>query len=111
MFNCRLVFIMILTTLTFCTAPDLPKYDEMSEFDLIMHNALLPENEQIICQEEITDWVGGTFRRIPRRCFTVGQLKQLQREAEYSSNNGGSASRVNPNAGSVGGSASGASGF
>ena len=103
MLNYRLVLLLIVTILVACEATDLPKYEEMSEIELVMHNALLPENEQIVCQEEISDWVGGRFQRIPRRCFTVAQLKQLQRDAEFASRGSNSASQPNPNAGQVGG--------
>ena len=75
----------------------------MSESELIMHNALLPENEQIVCQEEMSVWVGGSFRRIPLRCSTVAQLKQLQRDAEFASRGRDSASQANSNAGTFGG--------
>lgn len=103
MLNYRLVLLLIVTILVACEATDLPKYEEMSEFELVMHNALLPENEQIVCQEKMSDWVGGSFRRIPRRCFTVAQLKQLQRDAEFASRGRNSASQPNPNAGTFGG--------
>ena len=103
MLNYRLVLLLIVTILVACEATDLPKYEEMSESELVMHNALLPENEQIVCQEEISDWVGGSFRRIPRRCFTVAQLKQLQRDAEFASRGRNSASQPNPRAGTFGG--------
>ena len=57
----------------------------MSEFELLMHNSLLPENEQIVCQDKRREWIGGTFHRIPRRCFTIGQLKRIQSDSVYAS--------------------------
>ena len=99
----RLVLLIISIMLPACESTDLPKYEEMSESELVRHNALLPENEQIVCQEEMSDWVGGSFRRIPRRCFTVAQLKQLQRDAEFASRGRNSASQPNPRAGTFGG--------
>ena len=103
MFNLRLALILVLATLSGCETTDRPRFEDMSEYELVLHNALLPENEQIVCQEEMSDWIGGSFRRIPRRCFTVAQLKQLQRDAEFASRGRDSASQANSNAGAFGG--------
>ena len=104
MLNYRLVLLLIVTILVACEATDLPKYEEMSEFELVMHNSLLPENEQIVCQEKRREWIGGTFHRIPRRCFTIGQLKRIQRDSKYASIRGVTSIKGD-------GSASGAAGF
>ena len=103
MFNLRLALILALATLAGCETTDRPRFEDMSEYELVLHNALLPENEQIVCQEEMSDWIGGSFRRIPRMCFTVAQLKQLQRDAEFASRGRDSASQTNSNAGTFGG--------
>ena len=103
MLDIRIPLILTLAILSGCETTDRPRFEDMSEYELVLHNALLPENEQIVCQEEMSDWIGGSFRRIPRRCFTVAQLKQLQRDAEFASRGGGSASQTNSNAGTFGG--------
>ena len=103
MLNHRLTLILLLAALSTCEATDRPRFEDMSEYELVLHNALLSENEQIVCQEEMSDWIGGSFRRIPRMCFTVAQLKQLQRDAEFASRGRDSASQANSNAGTFGG--------
>ena len=85
MFILRLLLSFAFITLPSCESADIPKYEEMSEFELAIHNSLLPENEQIVCQEKRREWIGGTFRRIPRRCFTIGQLKRIQSDSVYAS--------------------------
>lgn len=104
----RLPLLLAFITLSSCKSTDIPKYEEMSEFDLVMHNSMLPENEQIVCQDKRREWIGGTFHRIPRRCFTIGQLKRIQSDSVYASIRGVT-TLVNQD--SDGGSASGASSF
>ena len=104
MFIFRLLLLFAFITLPSCESADIPKYEEMSEFELVMHNSLLPENEQIVCQEKRREWIGGTFHRIPRRCFTIGQLKRIQRDSKYASIRGVTSIKGD-------GSASGAAGF
>ena len=104
MFNLRLALILALATLSGCETTDRPRFEDMSEYELVMHNSLLPENEQIVCQEKRREWVGGTFHRIPRRCFTIGQLKRIQRDSKYASIRGVTSIKGD-------GSASGAAGF
>ena len=99
-----IVFFYYSLSLVACESTDIPKYEEMSEFELVMHNSLLPENEQIVCQEKRREWIGGTFHRIPRRCFTIGQLKRIQRDSKYASIRGVTSIKGD-------GSASGAAGF
>ena len=45
MFIFRLLLLFAFITLSSCESADIPKYEEMSEFELVMHNSLLPENE------------------------------------------------------------------
>ena len=103
MLNHRLTLILSLAALSTCETTDRPRFEDMSEYELAVHNALMPENQQIVCQEKMSDWVGGSFRRIPRRCFTVAQLKKQQRDAEFASRGSGSADQTNSNAGTFGG--------
>ena len=61
MFILRLLLLFAFLTLSSCESADIPKYEEMSEFDLVMHNSLLPENEQIVCQDKRKEWIGDYF--------------------------------------------------
>ena len=45
MFIFRLLLLFAFITLSSCESADIPKHEEMSEFELVMHNSLLPENE------------------------------------------------------------------
>ena len=61
MFILRLFLLFAFITLSSCESADIPKYEEMSEFELVMHNSLLPENEQIVCQEKEGNGLAGLF--------------------------------------------------
>ena len=70
-----------------------PSFEKMSETELAMYNASLPTDEQVICQDAYADWIGGSYRRIPKICATVRQIKRQRRlaEAVFSGGLGGGA--------------------
>ena len=73
MFNLRLALILALATLSGCETTDRPRFEDMSEYELVLHNALLPENEQIVCQEEMLDW--RQFSTYPSDVFHGSPIK------------------------------------
>ncbi len=80
-----LILLFVLLGLSSCESTVGPSFEEMSETELVTYNASLPTDEQVICQEAYTDWVGGSFRRIPKLCATVRQIERQRRLAEADS--------------------------
>ena len=83
-----LILLFVLLGLSSCESAVGPSFETMSETELAMYNASLPSDEQVICQEAYTDWVGGSFRRIPKLCATVRQIERQRRLAEAVSSSG-----------------------
>ena len=74
-----LMLSFVLLGLSSCESTVRPSFEIMSETELAMYNASLPTDEQVICQDAYADWIGGSYRRIPKWCITVGALADLQR--------------------------------
>ena len=47
MFNLRLALILALATLSGCETTDRLRFEDMSEYELVLHNALLPEMSKL----------------------------------------------------------------
>ena len=75
-----LLLLFVLLGLSSCESTVRPSFEIMSETELAMYNASLPTDEQVICQDAYADWIGGSYRRIPKWCITMGALEDLQRE-------------------------------
>ena len=80
-----LMLLFVLLGLSSCESTVGPSFEEMSETELATYNASLPTDEQVVCQEASADWVGGSYRRIPKICATVREIKRQQRQAEADS--------------------------
>ena len=77
-----LMLLFVLVGLSSCESTVGPSFEEMSETELATYNASLSTDEQVVCQEASADWVGGSYRRIPKICATVRQIKRQQRLAD-----------------------------
>ena len=77
-----LMLLFVLTGLPSCESAVRPPFEKMSETELATYNASLPTAEQVICQDAYADWVGGSYRRVPKLCLTVWEIKRQQRLAE-----------------------------
>ena len=88
-----LMLLFVLLGLSSCESTVGPSFEEMSETELATYNASLPTDEQVVCQEASADWVGGSYRRRPKLCATVRQIKRQQRleQAVFSGGLGGGA--------------------
>ena len=84
-----LMLLFVLLGLSSCESAVGPSFESMSETELAMYNASLPTDEQVICQDAYADWIGGSYRRIPKWCTTMGTLEDLQREWDDWANDGG----------------------
>ncbi len=83
----------LLTTITLlglssCESTVGPSFEEMSETELVTYNASVPVDEKVVCQEAYADWIGGSYRRIPKICATVRQIKRQRSLAEAVSSGG-----------------------
>ena len=76
-----LMLSFVLLGLSSCESTVRPSFEIMSETELATYNASLPTDEQVICQDAYGDWIGGSYRRIPKICATVRQIKRQQRLA------------------------------
>ena len=83
-----LMLLVILLGLSSCESTVRPSFEIMSETELAMYNASLPTDEQVICQDAYADWIGGSYRRIPKICATVRQIKRQRSLAEAVSSGG-----------------------
>ena len=63
-----LMLLFILTGLSSCESTVRPYFEEMSETELVTYNASVPVDEKVVCQEAYADWIGGSYRRIPKIC-------------------------------------------
>ena len=88
-----LMLLFVLIGLSSCESALEPSFEKMSETELATYNASLPTDEQVICQDAYADWIGGSYRRIPKICATVRQIKRQRRlaEAVFSGGLGGGA--------------------
>ena len=77
-----LMLLFVLLGLSSCESTVGPSFEEMSETELATYNASLPTDEQVVCQEAYADWIGGSYRRIPKICATVRQIKRQRRLAD-----------------------------
>ena len=77
-----LMLLFVLLGLSSCESTVGPSFEEMSETELATYNASLPTDEQVICQDAYADWIGGSYRRIPKICATVRQIKRQRRLAD-----------------------------
>ena len=75
-----LMLLFVLVGLPSCESAVRPSFEIMSETELATYNASLPTDEQVICQDAYADWIGGSYRRIPKWCITMGALEDLQRD-------------------------------
>ena len=82
------MLLFVLLGLSSCESTVGPSFEEMSETELATYNASLPTDEQVVCQEASADCVGGSYRRIPKICATVRQIKRQRRLAEAVSSSG-----------------------
>ena len=77
-----LMLLFVLLGLSSCESTVGPSFEELSETELATYNASLPIDEKVVCQEASTAWVGGSYRRTPKICATVRQIKRQQRLAD-----------------------------
>ena len=87
------MLLFVLLGLSSCESTVGPSFEAMSETELATYNASLSTDEQVICQDAYADWIGGSYRRIPKICATVRQIKRQRRlaEAVFSGGLGGGA--------------------
>ena len=71
--------IAIVLLLTACNGIDRPVFTNMSESALATYNAGQADNDKVVCFGKREGWIGGSYRRIPNICLTVGQIIQGQR--------------------------------
>ena len=83
-----LMLLFILTGLSSCESTVRPYFEEMSETELVTYNASVPVDEKVVCQEAYADWIGGSYRRMPKICATVREIKRQQRRAEANAASG-----------------------
>ena len=83
-----LMLLFVLVGLPSCESTLGPSFEKMSETELATYNAPLPTDEQVICQDAYADWIGGSYRRVPKLCLTVREIKRQQRLAEAVSSTG-----------------------
>ena len=77
-----LMLLVILLGLSSCKSTPRPSFKTMSETELVTYNASVPVDEKVVCQEAYADWIGGSYRRIPKICATVRQIKRQRRLAD-----------------------------
>jgi hypothetical protein len=97
-----LLLSIVLISLSSCAAEIRPSFEIMNESELALYNTSSSFDERIICREEVDgwfifsgaisfreeaenqDWRGMSFRRNPKICLSVQQLKTLDRNAKFS---------------------------
>jgi len=97
-----LLLSIVLISLSSCAAEIRPSFEIMNEYELALYNTSSSFDERIICREEVDgwfifsgaisfreeaenqDWRGMSFRRNPKICLSVQQLKTLDRNAKFS---------------------------
>ena len=77
-----LILLFVLLGLSSCESAVGPSFEKMSETEIATYNASVPMDEKVICQDAYADWVGGSYRRIPKICATVRQIKRQRRLAD-----------------------------
>ena len=87
-----LMLLFFLLGLSSCKSTVGPSFEELSEAELAAYNASVPVDEKVVCQEAYADWIGGSYRRIPKICATVREIKRQQRRAEANAASGYSGS-------------------
>ena len=83
-----LILLFILTGLSSCESTVRPYFEEMSETELVTYNASVPVDEKVVCQEAYADWIGGSYRRMPKICATIQEIKRQQLRAEANAASG-----------------------
>jgi len=83
----------LLTTITLlffssCESTVGSSFEEMSEIEIAAYNASVLVDEKVVCQEAYADWIGGSYRQIPKICATVREIKRQQRQAEANAASG-----------------------
>ena len=63
-----LMLLFVLLGLSSCESTVGPSFEELSEAELAAYNASVPVDEKVVCQEAYADWIGGSYRRIPKIC-------------------------------------------
>ena len=102
MINRYLLLAIALVSLPSCAGELRPSFEIMNESELALYNASASFDEKIICREEVDgwhifsgaisfreeaeneDWRGMSFRRNPKTCLSVQQLKTLEQNAKFS---------------------------
>ena len=74
-----LMLLFVPLGLSSCESAVGPSFEKMSETEIATYNASVPMDEKVICQDAYADWIGGSYRRLPKWCITVGALADLQR--------------------------------
>ena len=77
-----LMLLFVPLGLSSCESAVGPSFEKMSETEIATYNASVPMDEKVICQDAYADWIGGSYRRIPKICATVRQIKRQQRLAD-----------------------------
>ena len=83
-----LMLLFFLLGLSSCKSTVGPSFEELSEAELAAYNASVPVDEKVVCQEAYADWIGGSYRRMPKICATVREIKRQQRRAEANAASG-----------------------
>ena len=83
-----LMLLFVLLGLSSCESAVGPSFEELSEAELAAYNASVPVDEKVVCQEAYADWIGGSYRRMPKICATVREIKRQQRRAEANAASG-----------------------
>ncbi len=84
-----LMLLFVLLGLSSCESTAGPSFEKMSETELVTYNASVPVDEKVVCQEAYADWIGGSYRRIPKVCITIGAIVDWQRQRERGAWGGG----------------------
>ena len=83
-----LMLLFFLLGLSSCKSTVGPSFEELSEAELAAYNASVPVDEKVVCQEAYADWIGGSYRRMPKICATVREIKRQERRAEANAASG-----------------------
>ena len=87
-----LMLLFFLLGLSSCKSTVGPSFEELSEAELAAYNASVPVDEKVVCQEAYADWIGGSYRRMPKICATIQEIKRQQLRAEANAASGYSGS-------------------
>ena len=87
-----LMLLFVLLGLSSCESTAGPSFEKMSETELVTYNASVPVDEKVVCQEAYADWIGGSYRRMPKICATIQEIKRQQLRAEANAASGYSGS-------------------